>query len=627
MNELLIQGEPLVLESDGSISLQLNTPLIQEGEILGDRTYAFKLPFCPTNDKILSHARHLRISNRKTLFYAEHRFAGTYMSKGDLIIEEVNDGYTCNYIIGGLASELNGKSLKDVDYGADIVLGASSSDVSQHCMSDHKAEGYTFPMIYNAQFYGSKVPGFQGFINYKRLLFGAIVNQVRDESGENDNRYTWLPGFYIHWILQRVADDIGWSFEGEFFDEPYLDDLVLMSETPLDELTNEYYLGHAESTSTLTHSGLQGLNPQTKTGYISELLGIAKYTTQAKGMHKVVVQISYRVYKTGVPSSTGRATLRINYNGNIIHQTQFNPPWNTTVEDSLEYEFYAAGNLPIHVEMHFEYEQAVDDWVDATGDWNLLTFDVTNEQNARINHFKKNLVFQDHMLDRPVGDLLKALASSFHLLIKPDYEKKVVRFDFAEYMVAAPADEDWTDRLLVDPNNPRQLNFQTNRNRGVRLKWDEDLMYESVLSGRPEKDIKLELSPWPIGDKNGDVFLANNSANSEAFESTGRNLFRMVWPDPENRPPLELSLVHGAANIYTQFLASSNKFFWAAEEVDANLNLTLIDLKNLKFSRAKIILGQRLYLKQVRAELKDGVRVSNCKFLKLLVKFIVGFKK
>jgi len=120
MLQLLINGEPVDLSPDASITIDEESPVFDKDTIPGGFSFPFNLPITPRNRRILGFPERIEKQGPMSTEQPFHLFhQGILRFSGTITVTEASDTYKANMMVGSgnLASRIKGKKLKDLDLG------------------------------------------------------------------------------------------------------------------------------------------------------------------------------------------------------------------------------------------------------------------------------------------------------------------------------------------------------------------------------------------------------------------------------------------------------------------------------------------------------------------------------
>lgn len=236
----------VVLDSESTLSLEINNPLFETELLPGDWTLPFTVPDHPTNNIIFNLPKD--ISNTAEFeqdYDAELYIGGNLYSLGRINVTRAEPGrYSLVFgnEISRLKATLENKKLNEFDYGGVRTFGTTSDDIIAHAkttaLADPLVYDYTFPSIYNPYFYGAAQvnnPYFLLFLNTYNAPGAAFKKNVVVTTESAANKYTLAPQPYLHYILNKLFESAGFTLSGGFMDDAEMKKLLVYSNYSLDD--------------------------------------------------------------------------------------------------------------------------------------------------------------------------------------------------------------------------------------------------------------------------------------------------------------------------------------------------------------------------------------------------------
>ncbi len=269
-------GEMLDVAKGISVDMEFNNPCFPAdgATIPGSFSMPITLPGTKHNHKALKYLHRLDISG-KTYDYdnVSILFRHTKKLEGKLVFSKLSQlRYEGNLVVNGFPLDVFGKSLKDVNYGNDVIIGdiynstgiidsvrethqsksygeAKLSDITLYSIGDERPLMFQFPMHSNPAFYAdadstdSPNPQYCGFVNlYDNGPGTTPINQLGPEGeGPNYNKHVLVPWLYVSFVLERIFASIGYTLNGSFFTDYALKKLLLYNNYALDKTFGEGY--------------------------------------------------------------------------------------------------------------------------------------------------------------------------------------------------------------------------------------------------------------------------------------------------------------------------------------------------------------------------------------------------
>lgn len=222
--DVRIEGERLDLPQGSYYELKRQHPFFQKDAVVGGSVASFKVPFTPTNDRILGRLWDVRTVAGLSRWYCEKYVNTNCIERGYVGVNSAVDEYDLYYTDN--LSEAFGawrtRKLSEVDFGT-MALPSNYSDTLTNAWNS--TWGVVFPTIDNADFYGTSAPGgFSGKVN--DYTSGSYTAGVK------------VPMVLAKWLLQKIATLTDFTFSGPWWDDAATDRLLLYNLRSLDGLTN-----------------------------------------------------------------------------------------------------------------------------------------------------------------------------------------------------------------------------------------------------------------------------------------------------------------------------------------------------------------------------------------------------
>lgn len=218
MLDIRIDGEPADLKPGSSLTLERFNPLLNFESIQGSRVYGFDLPETPTNRRLLGYFYQDQVGYQSRKFRCEKYLHGYLIEQGYVMIHEVTATGFSLFFTQNLG-EIFGDSQNILL--SQLGLGLDPAPASPVAAANHLTDRYCFPTIQNDGFYGNQgVSGFNGLVN--EYSSGAYNASAR------------VPMPFLKCVFSQFSTLTGWSFVGQFWQDPDLSRLILYNLFSLD---------------------------------------------------------------------------------------------------------------------------------------------------------------------------------------------------------------------------------------------------------------------------------------------------------------------------------------------------------------------------------------------------------
>ena len=220
MFDIRIDGEPADLTPGTSLTLERFSPLLDFESIQGSRVYGFDLPDTPTNRRLLGYFYQPQVGYQNRKFRCEKYLHGDLVEQGFVFIHEVKpEGFSLYFTqnLGEIFGDRQGTVLSQ--------LGLDTRTIAPVAAANHLTDAYCFPTIQNDSFYGNQaVSGYNGLMN--------------EYTGGAYNALGRVPMPFLKWVFGQFGGLTGWTFAGQFWQDPDLARLILYNLFSLDGQTS-----------------------------------------------------------------------------------------------------------------------------------------------------------------------------------------------------------------------------------------------------------------------------------------------------------------------------------------------------------------------------------------------------
>lgn len=252
MLKILINDQSVDLEGV-QFNLQLNSPIPfvpDDGQVEGSFAFGVTFPATPRNKKIFGFPHRLESYPEGDLDYPGLLFfQGRLLFKIMITLTESSDfSYRGNIKVdlGYYTSQIGEKTLRNLVYEGDILLGTTTQDVVDHAndvaAKNYPEVNYNFPEVYNPLFYGEENKlndTYQGFVNFYVHGTGFRANSV-DSDHDVNNYYNLCPFLYLFYVLQKCYEEFGYKVTGSVLKDSELSQLLIYNNYALDLQEDRY---------------------------------------------------------------------------------------------------------------------------------------------------------------------------------------------------------------------------------------------------------------------------------------------------------------------------------------------------------------------------------------------------
>lgn len=219
MIDIRIDGESADLLPSQNLTLERFNPLFSFDSIQGSRVYGFELPDTPTNRRLLGYFYQDQVGYQARKFRCEKYAYGQLIEQGYVMIHDTSPaGFSVFFTqnLGEIFGDSQNVPLSQLNLANDVPIVQADAN--------HLTDPYCFPTIMNDGFYGNQgVGGFSGLMN--EYTAGGFNSLAR------------VPMPFLRWVFDRFGQLTGWSFTGQFWQDPDLLRLLLYNTYSLDGQT------------------------------------------------------------------------------------------------------------------------------------------------------------------------------------------------------------------------------------------------------------------------------------------------------------------------------------------------------------------------------------------------------
>jgi hypothetical protein len=221
MFDIRIDGESADLTPGTRTTLERWNPLLDFESIQGSRVYGFELPDTPTNRRLLGYFYQDQVGYQTRKFRCEKYLHGYLIEQGFVMIHQVDPVFSLFFTqnLGEIFGDSQNVLLSQLGLGLEPVSATPTA------AANHLTDRYCYPTIQNDAFYGNQgVSGFNGLVN--EYTSGTYNPTAR------------VPMPFLKWVFAQFSALTGWSFAGQFWQDPDLSRLILYNLFSLDDLVN-----------------------------------------------------------------------------------------------------------------------------------------------------------------------------------------------------------------------------------------------------------------------------------------------------------------------------------------------------------------------------------------------------
>lgn len=247
MEQLAFQiGEEFLdLKPGTELELEEENPFLQLNDsIIGPYTFPFEVPNTEKNIRLLGYHTALFSKKRVSVENVICWENGIQHSIGTLRLEQINGdindlltGTSSLYFLTGSSSfwtQIEKKKLQDVDFGGERsftnpntnTTGGFFQHVHQAMQGNSSTHDYAFFPVKNNGIKNQTGSFTAEYMNRTAVVSGQVRITFNSFEGSNNPIY---PFPYLVYVMKRIFLNFGWKVDGEFFNDPDIKKIVLLS--------------------------------------------------------------------------------------------------------------------------------------------------------------------------------------------------------------------------------------------------------------------------------------------------------------------------------------------------------------------------------------------------------------
>jgi hypothetical protein len=226
MLQFRLNNEALETTPDGAVEFHFQNPALETDFISGSYTLPFTFPVTPKNERIFEFSNKIETRNKTIVYDGLKGFYNKILKlSGKLVLTRTSDeGFVCSVSLNGFTLDALDKSLKDVDYGDDVVIVTTPETYSQDIVNHANVTiedaypdvNYDFPVMKNASFYGSSNLTFEGIVNQWDSVTQTFLANFTDgvfwtPEESLRNHYNLSPQLYNAFVLEKIIEGLGYK--------------------------------------------------------------------------------------------------------------------------------------------------------------------------------------------------------------------------------------------------------------------------------------------------------------------------------------------------------------------------------------------------------------------------------
>lgn len=460
---------------DESIRLEkVNSSFISE-LFQGDFSFPFTVSNTENNLKLLGFSNIIEIVNRKIEIDCYLWLFNVPYTKSKIVVSAATKKTIRINLTGGIkAMKIADKSLKDLNYGPDYILGPNLSlmlntvkAISQE--TDYTQYGFTFVPHENPDFYGSNNSDFCGVINRQNSVTGDFLFN----NTFIGNRYALVPWLYLFFILTKIFEDEGLTPSGDFWTDPEMQKLLVYNNYALDkpnEDDNCYVIANTTYAYNTTTRLKLFKGPPTTFDLANGWSNSAFEYTILQAGDIVVDVVVFAEVDLRNTFYFGQYIPHFNlYIDGVFTGEQLNFPSQGVGQfsRSISYQFTAlVGDIGKKIYLNNIVDPV---YLPLTGlIFNVLpaSYMLVTNSSEQLNIFDKKVTYKNHVKDISVSEFLSEF-KTIGVHIDFDYNNASVKLNYDKNYINSNTAKDWTDKAI----NEFELNFE-DKNKGFKVNYN-----------------------------------------------------------------------------------------------------------------------------------------------------------
>lgn len=293
----LSNGDVISARVSQRVEFELNSPVLDDDLVAGSHSLEVRIDNVDGNLIKLNNANRHDILSRDTVFNDVRLVVfGVEQYTGKLIIRRIREnGVDAFMVINGFSVEILNMLLREIDYGANVVLGSDPATISTaaaaYVVQNYPDVNFNFPMLYAPNLYNGEALGWQSIetvsdwqdstayglrqlirwtdnyvyvcvagtsagespdthpAKWSVLLSNCIINNWVDSLSEfhinyqtylhTQNAHNICPQMYDKFILKRLESTTGYRIIGEFIKDPLTDQSMVLNTEVLDDVPTQ----------------------------------------------------------------------------------------------------------------------------------------------------------------------------------------------------------------------------------------------------------------------------------------------------------------------------------------------------------------------------------------------------
>lgn len=557
MFAIKVGNQYVVLDSDSTLSLEINNPLFESDLLPGDWTLPFTVPDHPTNNQLFNLPKAISNTARFEQNYnAELYIGGTLYSLGTINVTRAEQG-RYSLIFGNEVSRLKAaienKKLNEFDYGGVRTFGTTSDDIIAHAKTTVLANpleyDYVFPSICNPYFYGpsqANNPYYLLFLNTYDAAGAAFKKNEIVTTESAANKYTLVPQPYLQYILKQLFAAAGFILKGDFISDEQMQKLIVYSNYSLDKKTAVTHHSKAIlSTTFQDNSGVMIYDNDSTAGAedpdddYNPTTG--EYTIPEAGYYSItpIIYITH-IYPRGGTDKT-EITVYLKKDGSTIESFyEFNYS-NLALIVNHEFTGYFTAS-DVGKVITIEYVITVTPLFGGTNPLivNILEdksyIDFTILSKSELNKYSNDINVANHVPDMKASDFIIAIFETLLIKMKPIKGTNIIELNYAHNTVTASKVNNLTPIARANPT------IEKEKPTGNTYNFDfpsSDADITNNFTPQTGKEQLADVSIYasiPAAKPNSYIRILNTNIIYAAFYNESTQLYEWVYASDNYYP-------------------------------------------------------------------------------------------
>ncbi len=217
------------MPTDGKVVFELNHSAFEEDVIPGSLTFPNNFPSTPTNDLIFKHARLIDTYSRVKSVDGQLYLLGEYFDRCKIVrLENTKNIYRCSVILNGINIDIQGKTLRDIDFSRHnktFNLISDALDWMALCNDPNEIEqAVVWPLIKNEIVFDDIKD-----VSFINDYYDGILNRWNNPTSfapfysnsllSDCKRYFTSPKIRIVSVLEALFNQFGYNVTGSFIND------------------------------------------------------------------------------------------------------------------------------------------------------------------------------------------------------------------------------------------------------------------------------------------------------------------------------------------------------------------------------------------------------------------------